>query len=314
MHAKRLAFLSLALGVAITGYMVLGARGSWSFILPFRGAKLAALLLVAMSISTATLLFQTIARNRILTPSIMGFDALYVMIVTLAVFFLGSRNFLAIPELVTYLTALAVMVLAALLLFGTLLLQTREDIMRMMLTGVILGALFRSLTSFATRMIDPNEYAVIQVASYARFNQIDTDLLGVSALLCLGALLAAWRIRHRLDVLALGREAAINLGLNPRRAAIEVLILVAVLVAVSTAFVGPIAFLGLLVVSLAHLVTPSGSHAILLPSAALISALTLVGGQTLLDRVLGLSTPLAVVIDFLGGILFLALLLTRMRR
>ena len=306
--------MAVLLGVFVPGYMVLGARGNWDFILAFRGAKLAALVLVGVSVSTATVLFQTIARNRILTPSIMGFDALYVMIVTFAVFFMGGQGYMAIPDGTAYLMSLLILVLAALLLFGTLFLQVREDIMRMMLTGVILGALFRSLASFGTRMIDPNEYSVIQTASYARFNQIDTDLLGISAVLCGAALAWAWGIRHRLDVLALGRDAAVNLGVDPRRGAIEVLILVAVLVAVSTAFVGPIAFLGLLVVSIAHAVTPSGSTGVLLISAAMISVLTLVGGQTVLERVLGLTTPLAVVIDFLGGLLFLALVLTRMRR
>lgn len=311
MHVRALWILGGLLWVSVAGYMTLGARGSWDFVLPFRGAKLAALLLVAVSVSTSTVLFQTIARNRILTPSIMGFDALYILIVTLGVFLLGAQSFVAVPALAQFGMSLAVMVAAALLLFGTLLLPAREDIMRMMLTGVILGVLFRALTGFATRMIDPNEYSVIQMASYARFNRIDTDLLGISALLCGMALAMAWQIRRKLDVLALGREAAINLGVDPKRGAIEVLVLVAILVSVATAFVGPVVFLGLLVVSLAHRITPTVSHAIMLPSAALISGITLVGGQTVLERVLNLSTPLAVVIDFLGGILFLALVITR---
>ncbi|MFC6589053.1 iron chelate uptake ABC transporter family permease subunit [Sulfitobacter pacificus] len=181
--------------------------------------------------------------------------------------------------------------------------------MRMLLTGIIFGALFRAGTGFLQRMIDPNEYSVVQVASYARFARVDAALLAVAGGVTCVALIAAWRMRHRLDVLALGPDVAINLGEDPRRGMFQALIIIAVLVSVSTALVGPLAFLGLLVVSLAHLITPTASHQVLLPSAALVSGITLVGGQFLLERVLHLTTPLVVVIDVVGGVVFLILLL-----
>ncbi|MCQ0969554.1 iron chelate uptake ABC transporter family permease subunit [Paracoccus sp. TK19116] len=314
MFARRLTFLAAGLGLSCLGYMTIGSRGGWDFLLPFRGTRLAALLLVAVAVSTSTILFQTIARNRILTPSIMGFDALYLLILSVSVFLLGGAGLSETSALARFLVSLGLLIVASVGLFGTLLLQRREDVMRMLLTGVVLATLFRSLSSLIARMIDPNEYSTIQVASYARFSRIETDLLGLSAVLILGVVGIAWRMRHRLDILALGRDAAINLGENPRRRTIEVLILVAVLVAVSTAFVGPIAFLGLLVVSLAHLVTPTGSHGTLLVSSSLIAGIALVGGQTVLERVLGLSTPLAVLIDLLGGLVFLILVLKGARR
>lgn len=309
MHTNRMIGMGVMLTLCIVFYMTLGARGSWGFVLPYRATKLAALLLVAVAVSIATVLFQTITQNRILTPSIMGFDALYVLILTGAVFLLGGQGLIQIPPLAIYGVNLVLLIAASLVLFGSLLAGTRHDLMRMILTGIIFGSLFRSLTSFMQRMIDPNEYTVIQVSSYARFTQINTDLLAISFVLIAVTLGLVWRMRHRLDILSLGTDAAINLGENPGRGQIEVLILIAVLVSVSTALVGPVAFLGLLVVSLAHLVTPTAYHAVLLPSAALISCIVLVGGQIVLERVLALSTPLTVVIDFLGGFLFLALLL-----
>ncbi|MEM6939066.1 MAG: iron chelate uptake ABC transporter family permease subunit [Pseudomonadota bacterium] len=103
----------------------------------------------------------------------------------------------------------------------------------------------RSLTVGAVRMIDPNEHSVLQLASYARFNQIETDLLALAARLIGLTLPMLWRMRHRLDNFALGREAAINLGEDPRRGTLEVLALIPVLVAVSTACVGPVAFMDL---------------------------------------------------------------------
>src|SRR5690606_24133882 len=77
--------------VSVVCFMTLGAKGSWSFIIPFRGRKLLALVLVADAIAISTVLFQTVTANRILTPSIMGFDALYVLLKTAIVFFLGPQ-------------------------------------------------------------------------------------------------------------------------------------------------------------------------------------------------------------------------------
>lgn len=301
------------LALCCVGYMTIGARAGWDFIVPFRGTKLLALLTVGVAISTATVLFQSITNNRILTPSIMGFDALYVLILTAAVYTIGGFAVADFSPVLGFAITTGLMIAMSLALFGTLLLGARQDLIRMILTGVILGTLFRSLTAFMQRMIDPNEFAVVQVASYARFNDIDTDILGIAVLATVLALAAAWRMRHRLDILALGREAAINLGEDPRRGYIQTLIVIAVLVSVSTAFVGPVAFLGLLVAAIAHQVTPSPHHAVLLPSAALVSTITLVGGQTLLERIFHLSTPLSVIVDVAGGLIFLLLLLKGLR-
>lgn len=313
MHRRLWGLLAL-LCLCCVFYMVWGVHAPWSFVLPFRGAKLGALILVGSTVATASLLFQTITHNRILTPSIMGFDALYLLLLAGAVFWLGGMTVAgASPHLVFLITACALM-LASLALFGPLLRSARGDLLRMVLTGIIFGALFRSLTSFLERMIDPNEFAIIQAASFARFTQIETDLLALSACVSGVVLLRCWWIRHRLDVLALGRDAAISLGVAPRWLEMEALMLIAVLVSVSTALVGPLAFLGLLVLSVARLVTPSEKHAVLIPSAALIAAITLVGGQTIMEHVMNLSTPLVVVIDLLGGAVFLALLMKGSKR
>jgi iron complex transport system permease protein len=314
MFHRRLFLLALVLALCVAGYLLLGSRGNWGFVLAFRANKLAALLLVALSVSTATVLFQTITQNHILTPAVMGFDALYLLILTVLVFMLGAQDFVRLPELGRFLLNTVLTMGAALALFGTLLSRGGSDLFRMILTGIIFAGLFRSITSFLQRLIDPNDYVVVQSASFARFSRIDIGLLTLAAVLTVVALIAAWRVRHKLDVLSLGPEAATNLGEDPRRGMFTILVIVSVLVSVSTALVGPLAFLGLLVVSVARQITPTVSHAVLLPSAALVSAITLVGGQLLLEHLLQLSTPLIVVVDVLGGLVFLTLLLRRKPR
>src|SRR5690606_16077074 len=103
--------------VSVILFMTLGAKGSWSFVLTFRGKKLLSLVLVAYSVAVSTVLFQTVTNNRILTPSIMGFDSLYVLIKTAIVFFLGVGALISIDGQIQFLVEVLVMVGASSLLF-----------------------------------------------------------------------------------------------------------------------------------------------------------------------------------------------------
>ncbi|MEM6984932.1 MAG: iron chelate uptake ABC transporter family permease subunit [Pseudomonadota bacterium] len=311
MHGKRVLALAVLALLCVLAYMTVGVRGSWEFVIAFRGQKLIALTVVAVSVASATVLFQAISHNRILTPSIMGFDALYMLIVTAAVYAIGSQRYVNVPDAALFLMTLGVLLVASMALFSVLFAGRDRDLFRLILTGVILAVLFQSITAFLLRMIDPNEYSVIQVNSYARFERINTEALWIATVMSALALTLAWRMRHCLDVVALGYEAAINLGESPRKRQLQALALIAVLVATSTTLVGPVAFLGLLIVSLARVVTPTSRHAVVLPSAAMVALCVLIGGQLVLERVLRLATPLSAIIDLAGGAVFLFLILRR---
>lgn len=309
MLARRLIILAVVFAISCALFMTLQARGNWDFVLMFRGKKLAALFVVGTAISTATLLFQTISGNRILTPSIMGFDALYVLLQSVLVLTLGGFGYAQLDPSAKFFAELALMLVAALALFGTLLGRSKQDIHRLILTGVILGVLFRSLTAFVQRLIDPNEFAIIQVASFARFNWVEIDLLTISAVIVAVITISLWRFRGTFDVMELGRDNAINLGVPYDRMVIVILVAVAALVSVSTALVGPVVFFGLLVTSVTREIIPTHKHAILLPAATIVGGIILVLGQTILERLLGLETTIGVVVDFLGGLVFLMLIL-----
>ncbi|WP_262518416.1 iron chelate uptake ABC transporter family permease subunit [Agrobacterium tumefaciens] len=291
--------------VAIAAFMTLGARGDWYFILQFRGTKLATLVLVAYAIAVSTVLFQTITNNRILTPSIMGFDALYVLLQSMLVFMLGAATVSSIDSRLMFVIDVAVMVGFSLFLYRFLFSGSVRGLHLMMLIGILFGVLFRSLSGFLQRIIDPNDFVVLQDRLFASFNVVDGNLLGVSALLISLASFAASRMFHTFDVMSLGRETAIALGVDHQRVTRTILGLVAVLVSVSTALVGPVTFFGLLVANLAYLIVPSGKHRYLLPAAVLIAVICLVGGQTLLERLLAFDTALSIVIEFTGGLFFI---------
>ncbi|MBO0903729.1 iron chelate uptake ABC transporter family permease subunit [Jiella sp. MQZ13P-4] len=308
---RTLALLALLALFCSALFMTLGAHGNWSFVLPFRAPKLAAMIVVGHAIALSTVVFQTLSGNRILTPSIMGFDTLYALIQTLIVFLAGT-TFLAVsdPRLI-FAAETVVMILFALGLYGSLLKGGARDLFRLLLVGVILGVLFRSLAGFLQRLIDPNAFVVLQDRLYASFNSIDTELLAI-AFVAIGIVtLIFWRLLPLLDVLALGRDIATSLGVDPDRLTRVSLGLVAVLVSVSTALVGPVTFFGLLVASLAVALVGSRRHAETLAAASLIAVICLVGGQTILERVLGFDTALGIVIEFFGGVVFLAIVMRR---
>ncbi|SDE82159.1 iron chelate uptake ABC transporter family permease subunit [Limimaricola pyoseonensis] len=307
----RLVWIAAALALACAAFLGLGLRGDPGFALSLRAPRLAALLLVGAAIGCATVMFQTIAGNRILTPSIMGFDALFGLLQTGLVFALGGFGVATMAPQLRFALEAGLLMGGALLLFGTLLGGRRVDLHRMILTGIVCGVLFRSLSGFVARMIDPNEYAIVQGSSFARFNAVPIELIAIAALLSLLALAVAWRLRHRLDVMALGRDHAVSLGVDHRRTLMLALATIAALVSVSTALVGPVTFFGLLVSALAHLAMRDHRHAVLMPAAALIAGLVLVAGQTVIERLLGWSLTLSVIVEFAGGLLFLVLILRR---
>lgn len=309
-----LLILTVLAASVIVLFMTLNARGRWDFILQFRGIKVLTMLLVAYAIAVSTVLFQTVSHNRVLTPSIMGFDALYILIQTSLIFSIGSAGLTAVDTRFLFALNVTAMVLFSSLLYRGLFSGSSRSIHLLVLVGIVFGVLFRSLSSFMQRLIDPNEFVVLQDRLFASFNNVDSNLLAVSAVILLVVSLVGWRFMHAYDVLALGREASINLGLDHNRVATVVLILVAILVSVSTALVGPVTFFGLLVANLAYLVAGTHKHRFVLPVAMLLAVICLVGGQLILERVFAFDTALSIIIEFVGGIVLLTLLIKGMAR
>lgn len=289
-------------------FLTYQARGQWGFVLSFRGVKILALSLIAVAIATSTVLFHTVTHNRIITPTIMGFNALYIFIQTAMLFFLGAMSFINLDVMSKYLINISLMVIVFLALFNWLFIRANRSIFLLALTGIVLGIFFRSLTDFMFRMLDPNSFAVLQGVLFSSFSAVNTDLLSISALIIGLCLIPVYRLRHKLDVIALGQDKAIALGVDYKRTVFSILCIVAILVSVSTALVGPISFFGLLVSNLAYLMVKKPNHILLLITASLIAICTLVGGQFIFEKLIGLQGTLSIVIECLGGITFIWIL------
>ncbi|HCL4437806.1 iron ABC transporter permease [Clostridium botulinum] len=285
------------------------SKGNYDYVLPRRILKVLAISLTAGSIAFSSMIFQTIANNRILTPSVLGLDSLYMFIQTFVVFILGANNKAVMNSNFNFLISISLMVVFSMILYRFLFKREDKNIFFLLLTGLIFGTLFQSLAAFMQTIIDPNAFLVIQDKMFASFNKVNTDVLLISIIGILLVLAYVYDYVKVLDVMLLGREQAINLGVSYDKVVKKMLIVVSILVSISTALVGPITFLGLLSVNLTYEFINSYKHKYLIVGSVFISIIALVGGQFLVERFLNFGTTLSVIINFIGGIYFMYLLL-----
>lgn len=312
--ALRVLLLTVLALLCVVGFMTLNVQTDWAFILEYRGSRLLALLLTACAIGISTVLFQTITHSRLLTPALMGFDVLYVLVNTLVLLVWGGSELAAWPPALRFALQVLVMVGLALLLFRLLFSGSVRSLHLMILLGMLAGMLFRELSELAARVLDPSEFGISTGVPQASFRRINTQLLGAAAagLAVAGLLLLRWW--RCLDVLSLGRDITINLGVAHGRVVLGIMAVVAILVSVATVLVGPTLFFGLLIANLAYWFTGSQRHCWTLPASVLAGIICLVGGQLLLEHVLASTLPLALVIELAGGLLFIALLMRGVRQ
>lgn len=304
-----LAAIGLALLLAGAAFMTWDLQGDLGYALRLRGTKLAAMTLMGVGLGVATVIFHTITANRILSPALIGLDRLYELIHSAAAWLLGILVFLRVDPRIRFLGVTAVMVAFTLLLARVFLRRAAADLHRLLLAGVVLGAVFASLSALVTRLIEPSEFTILVDQFYADFASVDDDLLVVAAVVMAVAVRFVWGLRRELDVMALGRDLAIELGVDHGRMTDAGMIAVAVLVAIPTALVGPVTFLGLLVANLAYQLTGTFRHAVTIPAAGMLGAATLVVAQFVLEELLAFQTRASIVVGFVGGVLFLVLVL-----
>ena len=311
---KVLYILLLSVVVCSVLFLVYGLNpNSYQYALSRRIPKLIAIAMTGSGVAVSSVVFQTVTNNRILTPSVLGLDSLYNLFQTLIVFSLGSLNVALMGSNLNFLIAGGLMIVFSLFLFKMMFRRENTNLFFLLMIGMIFGTLFSSLSSFMQMVMDPNEFLIVQNKMFASFNNVKSSLLGIS-MITMGLTLF-WVLKDvkKLDVLALGKEQAINLGIDYDRMVRKLLIAVAILVSVSTALVGPVTFLGILVTNLAYQMINDYRHILIIPTSILLSLLALIGGQFLVERVFQFNTTIGVIINFIGGLYFIYILLKEER-
>ncbi|EAI4316906.1 iron ABC transporter permease [Campylobacter coli] len=300
-----LAFLTLIMALV---FIFAGLKDFDEYPLKNRFLQIAAIVIVAICIAVSTVIFQTLCNNKILTPAIIGLDSLYMLLQSALIFSLGSANLSVYKNDINFLITLACMVVFSLGLYK-ILFSSDKSIYLIMLLGLIFGTLFSTLSSFFEILIDPDEFMVIQGRMFASFDNVAFDVLALAYIVTLLSFVWIFRYIKFLDPLSLGKDLSINLGINYQKISKHLMIIIAILTSISTALVGPITFLGLLVVNITYELFKSSKHSILLPACVLISILALLGGVFFVSRVFDYNTTISVIINFLGGIYFIYLVL-----
>ena len=307
---KRIGILLAISILFICLYIVWGLSPSnYQYNLYLRIPRVIAIVVAGSAIAISSILFQGVTQNRIITPSIMGLDSLYGLVQTTVVFVFGSTSIILTNKPINFIVTCGLMLVLAMMLFKFILKDGKRNIFFLLLVGTVLGTLFKSLSGFMQVLIDPNEYDALYAKLYASFNLVNTKILLLVLAIVLIIFVLIYEDIKKLDVISLGRDNAINLGIDYDRFTNKMLIFVAILVSVSTALVGPVTFLGILVVNLTHELIKSYKHTELMIVAILISIIALVGGQFIVERILNFNSTISIIINFIGGIYFIKLLL-----
>ena len=314
-NRKKMIVMFVLFILAAALYMTVGVKFEnqklFEYSMKIRTPKLIAMMITAYAIGSAAIVFQSIINNTIVTPCLLGMDALYTMIHTILVFILGSGSALVVNANCSFLIDLVIMGVTATIIYSYLFKKTKHNVLYVLLIGTVLTSLFSSIQSTMTRIMDPNEYDTLLTTLVASFSNVNSEIMILSITVLLIVAIALRKEIYILDVLTLGKEQAINLGVDYDASIRKLLLGVTLYIAVATAMVGPLAFLGLIIANLSRQLLRTYRHTQLISGSVLFGMIILIGGQLIVEKIFVYAIPVSVFITLFGGMYFLYLLLRR---
>ncbi len=274
-----------------------------------RTPKMCSMLISAFCIGTATIVFQSMINNRIVTPCLLGMNSLYILTHTTMAFMLGTSSMFVANKNMAFITDVVVMGFAAVTIYGYLFKKTRYNVLYVLLVGTVLATLFSSISNTMIRVMDPNEYASLQDTLIAGFANVNADVIGLAIILIIVVIIALRNELKVLDVITLGKSQAISLGVDYDRTIRRLLIGVTLFITIATALVGPISFLGLIVANVSRELFKTYKHSYLMLGSFLAGVVVLFFSQLLIEHVFSFSMVASVFINLFGGVYFLYLIL-----
>lgn len=283
----------------------------FQYILSRRIPTLIVMLIAAFAIGSASIIFQSIINNRIVTPCLLGMNSMYTLVHTAIVFVVGSGSVIATNSNISFAVDLIVMGITATFIYSYMFQKTNHNVLYVLLIGTVLSSFFGSIQSTMIRVMDPNEYDTLLTTLVADFNNVNSEVIVFSLVLLAALVIFLWKDLKLLDVITLGKDQAINLGVDYDRTVRRLLLGVVLCIAIATAMVGPISFLGLIIANLARQMLKTHKHSHLIVGAALMGMLAIIAGQLVSQHVFSYAVPISTFITIGGGIYFLYLLLSK---
>lgn len=312
-NSWKLAILTVIVILVCAAYLVINSNLDkpklFQYIISLRVPTLVVMMIAAVSIGSASIIFQSIINNRIVTPCLLGMNSMYMLVHTTVVFIAGTGSNLAANANLSFAVDLIVMSVVATFLYSYMFQRTGNNVLYVLLIGTVLSSFFGSIQSTMIRVMDPNEYDTLLTTLVADFNNVNVEVIVFSIVILLLLTVFLWKELKLLDVITLGKDQAINLGVNYDFTIRRLLLGVVLCIAVATAMVGPISFLGLIIANLARQLFKTYKHCVLIPGAALLGMLAIIAGQLISQHVFRYAVPISTFITIGGGIYFLYLLL-----
>ena len=313
-NARKLILMAVLVLLAAAAYLTVEVNPTYfSSAMSLRVPKLIVMLIAAFAIGGASLVFQSIINNTIVTPCLLGMNSLYTLIHTAVVFAAGSGSILAVNANAAFAVDLVIMGASATVIYGYLFKKTNYNVLYVLLIGTVLTSFFSSIQSTLTRVMDPNEYDSLLSTLVASFSNVNSEIILFSLVVLAVLIFVLRKDLALLDVLTLGKAQAINLGVDYDRSIRRLLLGVTLAIAVATAMVGPISFMGLIIANLSRQLLKTYRHSQLILGSVFFGMIILVAGQLIVEHVYSSAIPISVFIPVGGGIYFLYLLLTKRR-
>ena len=244
-----------------------------AIILDYRLPQAITALLAGIGLSVSGLLMQTLFRNPLADPSLLGISSGSSLGVALVVL-LGTATGLPVSTLALWSTfgvTVAAFVGAFLVLMLILALSTRlRSMVSLVLVGIMIAYIAGSVTDilkFFSQKEGLHSFVIWGMGSFSNVSKAQLPFFAVTILI---GVVGAFLLFKTLNLLLLGERYAENLGVNIKRSSMLIILVSGFLTAIITAFCGPIAFLGLAVPHIARFLFRSSDHKLLIPATAFL--------------------------------------------
>ena len=308
-----LGILSVMIVLLVVAYLLIPTKNSTTvsnFILQRRFLKLLIMVIVSCAIPISTISFQTVVQNRFLTPGVLGIESLFVFIQSALYFFESLVGIKVEQSVIIYSVTIAIQIGLLLLLMNASKGMMLSNFKVLLLLTMAFSMLLRNASTFLQVLMDPNEFDKLQSSLYPSFQKMNAQpmMIGVAIGLFVLLMMVFYRIRHQLDALHLGVDAAKMLGINTKRLSNVVIVIVIIMTSLSTILVGPLQFLGFMIANLTYQLTKEYKHGVLWLFSVVLGLVIVLAAQLIVERIFLLTIPISVFIEGIGGVLYLILL------
>lgn len=234
-----------------------------------------------MGLSVVGLLMQTLFRNPMAGPSVLGISSgagLGVALLVMGTGLLSKQTLdrLNLDNNLRFSMLIAAIIGAFIVLFIILLLSAKiKNSLSILIIGLMLGALTTAIVGILSYFTKAEQLQQYMFWGFGSLGHLSTKQLWTYAILIFTGLIAIVPFLKPLNSLLLGENYAQNMGVNIKAIKNYILIISGLIIGVTTAFVGPIAFIGLAVPHIARLVFNTSNHKTLVPAVILIGAIIL---------------------------------------